>query len=94
MREFLQGPTAQLVVSLTVFVALLAVAYYVVTWFRKPPKETGPDASELMTNFRELHSQGELSDEEYRTIKTMLATKLQAPLAPGNAAPKSAAPQE
>ncbi len=35
---------------------------------------------ELLTNFRELHAKGELSDVEYRTIKTQLAAKLQAEL--------------
>jgi len=33
-------------------------------------------ASELLTKFRDLHSQGGLSDGEYRTIKTKLATQL------------------
>jgi hypothetical protein len=30
-----------------------------------------------MTNFRELHAQGELSDEEYRTIKAVLAERFE-----------------
>lgn len=34
-------------------------------------------ASELLSKFRELHSRGELSDAEYRTIKTTLAAQLQ-----------------
>jgi hypothetical protein len=34
-------------------------------------------ASELLSKFRELHSEGELSDAEYRTIKTQLAAELQ-----------------
>ena len=33
--------------------------------------------SEWMTKFEELHGQGELTDEEYRTIKAMLAERLQ-----------------
>ena len=36
-----------------------------------------PTASELMSKFRELHSRGELSDAEFRTIKTTLAARLQ-----------------
>src|SRR5690606_13404367 len=38
------------------------------------------DPSELLTKFRELHSRGTLSDEEYRTIKTKLASELQSRL--------------
>ncbi len=36
-----------------------------------------PQASELLSNFRELHSQGKLDEQEYRTIKTLLAARLQ-----------------
>jgi len=32
--------------------------------------------SELLTNFREMHSKGELTDEEFRTIKAKLSIKL------------------
>ncbi len=42
----------------------------------KPAKEES-SASELLSKFRELHSRGEVSDAEYRTIKTTLAAQLQ-----------------
>ncbi|NOY30210.1 MAG: hypothetical protein GXP28_08525 [Planctomycetes bacterium] len=32
--------------------------------------------SEMMSNFRELHAEGGLSDEEFRTIKMKLAGEL------------------
>ena len=35
---------------------------------------------ELLTNFREMHARGELSDQEYRTIKTRLAAVIHAEL--------------
>lgn len=34
------------------------------------------DPGELLTKFRELHSRGTLSDAEYRTIKTKLASQI------------------
>jgi hypothetical protein len=34
----------------------------------------------LLTKFRDLHARGGLSDDEYRTIKTKLATQLQTEL--------------
>jgi hypothetical protein len=39
-----------------------------------------PSASELLTKFKEVHARGGLSDDEYRTIKTKLATQLEAEL--------------
>jgi len=42
-----------------------------------------PDApGELLTKFRDLHSRGTLSDGEYRTIKTKLASQIQSDLRP------------
>jgi metal-dependent amidase/aminoacylase/carboxypeptidase family protein len=44
---------------------------------RRTLSESEAKAHDLFSNFRELHSQGELSDEEYRTIKATLAARLQ-----------------
>jgi len=35
---------------------------------------------EMMSNFRELYAEGGLSDEEFRTIKTKLASELKTEL--------------
>ena len=37
-------------------------------------------SSEMMSKFRELHAEGGLSDEEFRTIKTKLASELKTEL--------------
>ena len=39
-----------------------------------------PTHHELLTKFREIHDRGGLSDDEYRTIKTKLATQIDAEL--------------
>jgi hypothetical protein len=39
-----------------------------------------PSASELLTKFQDVHARGGLSDDEYRTIKTKLAMRLDAEL--------------
>jgi uncharacterized membrane protein len=75
--DALGTPTGQVIGGLTAFAMLCAVAAYVVGKIRRQVRESDPGPSEFMTNFRELHSQGELSDEEYRTIKAMLASRLQ-----------------
>jgi len=59
---------------LAVLVATLA---YVIAKLRAEPAQQEPTASEMLSKFRELHSRGELSDEEFRTIKTTLAAQFQ-----------------
>ena len=77
MSEILQRPEARLVILAALVAVVVAVGIYVVAKVRRTFVESGPSANDLITNFRELHSQGELSDEEYRTIKAMLAARLQ-----------------
>jgi uncharacterized membrane protein len=77
MPNFLQSTAAQVVIWLAVCAALVVVGIYVVGKVRQTLSESEPQAHDLMANFRELHSQGELSDEEYRTIKAMLAARVQ-----------------
>ncbi|MDZ4819970.1 MAG: hypothetical protein SGJ20_13450 [Planctomycetota bacterium] len=75
--EFLQSNIAQLVVWSSLGAVLLAVAVYLVKRFRDRTVEDRPEHLDLLTNFREIHHQGGLSDEEYRTIKAQLASRLQ-----------------
>ena len=60
-----------------VLAIVLAVAYYVITKIRPEPEKKEPLASQWLTKYGEMHSRGELSDEEFRTIKTKLAEQLQ-----------------
>jgi uncharacterized membrane protein len=73
----LQDPLAEPVIWVALGAVLIAVAVYVVGKFRPESAQSEPDANDLIANFRELHSQGELSDAEFRTIKTTLAGRLQ-----------------
>jgi uncharacterized membrane protein len=66
-----------LVMWLAVLAALIAVAAYFILKIRAKTLQHEPPASELLSKFRDLHSQGELTDEEFRTIKTTLAAQLQ-----------------
>ena len=77
MPDFLQSAAAQWVVTLAILAALVAVGVYAVQRARQAIQERGPTASDLLSDFRELHSRGTLSDEEYKTIKTALAPGLQ-----------------
>jgi hypothetical protein len=77
MPDLFQTPQARALLIMTAVAVVLTVGGYVAlrvrAWYQKEPSE----ANDLLTNFRELHSKGELSDEEYRTIKGMLADRLQ-----------------
>lgn len=77
MPNFFQSTAAQVVVWMAVCAALVAVGIYVVAKVRGSLSEDEPQPHDLLTNFRDLHAQGELSDEEYRTIKAALAARLQ-----------------
>lgn len=62
-------------------IALLAMLLAGILYFHskihpKPAKKE-PLASQWLSKYAELHSQGGLSDEEFRTIKTKLAERLQ-----------------
>jgi uncharacterized membrane protein len=77
MAGWLESSTAQLIFWTALLAVLVAAGAYVVTRLRGSAGENQAAAGDLLSNFREMHSQGELSDEEFRTIKTLLADKLQ-----------------
>lgn len=76
MVQLLRTAEAQLVILVAVLLIASAVAWYWVARFRDRI-EQDESASDLLTKFREMHHRGDLSQAEYRTIKTMLAEKLQ-----------------
>ena len=67
----------QAIFLIAVMVALTAGGIYAMKRFRGRVDEEEPVTSDMITNFREMHVRGELSDEEYRTIRTVLATNFQ-----------------
>jgi hypothetical protein len=68
---------AWVLVWCAVLALLIALAVYLLGRFRGNADEDQPPASDLLTKFREMHTHGGLSDEEFRTIKTLLAQRLQ-----------------
>ena len=65
-------------VLLIVTIFLLALGLYLLGKYWGRGGEDRSNRAEDLTNFREMHERGELSDEEFRTIKTQLAGQLQA----------------
>lgn len=74
--EIVRSPYGQAVIFVTMAIMLAVVGYYVVRRFRDST-ESKEDPSQLMTDFREMHQHGALTEAEYRTIKSVLAEKLQ-----------------
>jgi len=73
---FFRDPITELAVSLGVLAFLTAVAAYVIVKVRDRGKKEDLTGIELLSRFRDVHSQGGLSDAEFRTIKTRLADRL------------------
>ena len=77
MGRFFEGAAAEFVIWLAAGAMATAVAIYIIGKIRAESVQQEPTASELLSKFRDLHARGELSDSEFRTIKTALAAKLQ-----------------
>lgn len=77
MLDLLQSSVTQVMLWLAVLTLLVVVAVYGVRRFRDVVDEDEAGPSEMLSKFRDLHLQGDLSDSEFRTIKTVLGAKLQ-----------------
>ena len=89
MDERWQSLTEAALLLAAIF-AVVAFGIIIVRRFRDGKVDDVQESSELMSKFRDLHDQGGLSDEEFRHIKTKLATKLKAEL---NETSRSSSPQ-
>jgi len=77
MQELLATPTAKAVLWVAVLLIMMAIGYYVARRFRDRIDDDRQTASDLLTNFREIHHEGDISEMEFRTIKTVLERQLQ-----------------
>ena len=77
MKQFLLSTPAQLVIWLTALAILVAIGGFVVGRLRGRADDERLTANELLSNFRELHDQGDIDAAEFRNIKTVLGVKLQ-----------------
>jgi uncharacterized membrane protein len=76
MTDFLKTPTASIIVALAALAMVIAIGVYLIGRFRAEVSARNEGASEHLSNFREIRTQGGLSEEEYRTIKAVLAEPL------------------
>jgi len=73
MAGLLHQHCVELAVSLGILLLLVAAGGCLVRRFRGRAEEDRKPTTDLLTKFREMQSRGDLSDAEYRTIKTVLA---------------------
>jgi uncharacterized membrane protein len=67
---------AQLALGVGMLIALVVAGALVVQRFRGSAADTALDANELFANFEEMHSRGDITDADYRKIKSVLGAKL------------------
>ncbi|MEE2706966.1 MAG: hypothetical protein VX988_07930 [Planctomycetota bacterium] len=74
--EALEALTEAIILFATIAV-LIAIGAHIASKWRGTKEDNKLSASELLTKYREMHSRGELNDEEFRNIKSRLANQLQ-----------------
>jgi uncharacterized membrane protein len=74
---------AQVLIGLAMLMGLVIVGVFVVQRFRGSAAEKGQSAQELIANFQEMRSRGDISDADYRKIKSVLGAELHGGLKDG-----------
>ena len=69
MLEVLNNPTVQAVLGIVVLCVLIAAGFYLVSIFRDYAANDCRGTDDMLANLREMHLQGDISDEEFRTIQ-------------------------
>ena len=77
MWEFLRSTQAQAILWLAVLLILTVVGIYAMKFFRDRGGFARPSASDLLTEFRDLHESGQLNQAEFKNIKSVLGTRVQ-----------------
>ena len=83
MHHLSADTLAQVMLGLGMLIGLVVVGVLVVQRFRGGAAEKGPTAKELITNFQEMRSRGDISDADYRRIRSVLGAELHGELKDG-----------
>ncbi|MEX2176664.1 MAG: hypothetical protein WD872_20020 [Pirellulaceae bacterium] len=67
----------QILISLGVLAGLIVLAVVVVQRFRGGAADERRSDADLLTKFQEMKHEGDISEAEYRTIKSVLGEQLQ-----------------
>jgi hypothetical protein len=70
----------QLLLATGILIGLVMIGVLVVQKFRGGAADKGTSANELLANFQEMQSRGDISDADYRKVKSVLRAELQSEL--------------
>ena len=84
MRTMTAETPGQLITGIGVLLGLLTVAVLIVQRFRGGAAQKGSTAKELVSNFQEMRSRGDITEADYRRIKSVLGESLHSELKDGN----------
>ncbi len=76
MLDILRTPEAPIVIVVWAVAMMAIIGFYVVRRYRDQTADDTPGANELLTNFREMHLEGDIEEAEYRKIKTQMSDQL------------------
>jgi uncharacterized membrane protein len=68
---------SQLLISMAFLLGLLMAAVLVVQRFRGSAADKGRSDAEVLSNFQEMRQRGDISDADYRKVKSVLGAQLQ-----------------
>ncbi|MAZ94747.1 MAG: hypothetical protein CMJ73_01740 [Planctomycetaceae bacterium] len=77
MWDFMTRPVTQVVLWMAALLILMAIAYYVLGRYRDRIDDDVRGPNEWLDNFREMHAEGDISEREFRKVKTVLDEKVQ-----------------
>ncbi len=87
MRTMTAETLGQLITGVGVLLGLLTVAVLIVQRFRGDAGQKGSTTKELVSNFQEMRSRGDITEADYRRIKSVLGESLHSELKDGNKKP-------
>ena len=83
MQKMSAETVGQLITGLGLLLGLLILAVLIVQKFRGSAAQKGSTAKELVSNFQEMRSRGDITEADYRRIQSVLGDSLHSELKDG-----------
>jgi hypothetical protein len=75
MWEFLSQPAVRVILSVLAVMLVSCLGYFLLERLRDSSKKGHSASTDLLTNFEEMRLQGDISDAEFRNIRSVLGSK-------------------
>jgi hypothetical protein len=83
MQQLSPETLTQAMLGLGVLIGMVVVGVVIVQKFRGGAMDKGVSTNELMANFQEMRGRGDISDADFRKIKSVLGAELHSELKDG-----------